>query len=281
MNAYRETICSCWLPNRRHCVFCSLIKFHVTLPVWHSDGRGLSARSGLMTVTGGWHQWRARTPWPNISELPFNAEPIANRRLHHFLALVLLTHVLLVHGKVSYFIFGHPTLTFILYFKHMSPAPCLRLTPRWKVKFVIFLVSPSVDGQICNAKTEVILNGLSQKEITLHQSAPADICCHFNLSPLLISALIYSCNDVMNGIVGDISVGECDRCLPLPLLNHPWLSVPVLGMGGPLGAIHLCDACLNRGMNIKHVLSSINIDDIDIIVTVMRTFVCWRLEQKQ
>lgn len=39
-------------------------------------------------------------------------------------------------------------------------------------------------------------------------------------------------------------------------------------MEGPLGAIHLCDACLNRGMNIKHVLSSINIDDIDIIVTV-------------
>lgn len=151
-------------------------------------------------LSQGWHQWRARTPWPNISELPFNAEPIANRRLHLFLALVSLTHVLLAHRKVSYFIFGHPTITFILYFKHMSPAPCLRLMPRWKVKFVIFLVSPSVDGQICNAK--VILNGLSQKEIALHQSAPADICCHFNLSPLLISVLIYSCNDVMNGIVG-------------------------------------------------------------------------------
>lgn len=40
MNAHRETICSCWILNRWHCVFCSLIKFHMTLPVGMLNGRG-------------------------------------------------------------------------------------------------------------------------------------------------------------------------------------------------------------------------------------------------
>lgn len=65
-----------------------------------------------------------------------------------FLALVLL---IACTQKVILFL-GCSTFNFILYFRRIIPAP--RLALRWKTKFVIFLVSPSVEGQICNAKTE-------------------------------------------------------------------------------------------------------------------------------
>lgn len=73
-----------------------------------------------------------------------------NQLCSFFLALVLLTHGLLVRRKVILFL-GRSALSLILY-SLLSPAPCLTL--RWKAKFFRFLVSPSVDRQICNAKTE-------------------------------------------------------------------------------------------------------------------------------
>lgn len=129
VNAYWETICHCWLLNRYHCVFCSLIKFNMMLPV--------AGWPGLQhpTVPGLWHHWRVRTPWPNISELLYNVELIAKR----FICFVLVLLYSDIPARQVILFLG--IYTFISYFKRTSPASCLYLRVRWKTTFVFLVLS--------------------------------------------------------------------------------------------------------------------------------------------
>lgn len=221
-----------------------------------------------MTVTGGWHQWRTRTPWPNIWELLYNVELITKRCF----AVVLLTH-----AACSYFIFRCSTLL-SFYFKHMSPAPRLCLRLGWKAKFVIFFCHMVhlqwADESVMERQSD--LNCLSQKGITPYQSVPVDICCHFNLFPLFISVLKYSCNDVINGLFSGWiwQMSTFYGCSIIP----EWVCL-FLGMGDHSRPY----ISVTNVQTLKWIwttllfLSSKNIDHIDIIVRVMRTFISWGL----
>lgn len=144
MNAYRKTNCSCWLINRCHCVFCSLIKFHVTLPVGTLNGQGFSARSGLVTVTGGWHQWRARTPWLIGCEL------------------------------IAKTAFSTQKCIFRLSTQHFYPFYFKHLWLRWKAKNLSFSLCLTFNGRTnVQCKDGVIV------QVLISQCWPADICCHF------------------------------------------------------------------------------------------------------
>lgn len=68
-----------------------------------------------------------------------------------------------------------------------------------KMCHVLLLYDSPSNGQFCDAKTERFKQ-FEQKGTAPHLSVPHDICCHFNLFPLLFLSL-YSCNDVINGTV--------------------------------------------------------------------------------
>lgn len=130
VNAHRETICSCWLLNRRHCVFCSLIKFHMTLPVGMLSGRDRGARLRPDDCHRGMTSAESENSLTETFERRFMMLSWLQKRR-------LISTGRCLYAEISVILFWG-TLTFILYFKHMSPAPrvCLRL--RWKAKFCLF-----------------------------------------------------------------------------------------------------------------------------------------------
>lgn len=94
-----------------------------------------------------------------------------------FLALVLLTHGLLVHRKLFYF-WGVQHLISSSILSVLSQHHISHWDEKQNLSFSLSHLQWK-DKSVMQRQRD--LNNLSQKGKTLHQSTPADICSHFNV----------------------------------------------------------------------------------------------------